>query len=174
GLLGDVQPGSARDGAHLVLIEPADGEKQMRQDVLAQAEKDIRLVLVGIGAAVDLALDHPHVMAGRDEVGVELFAVGPKLTELEPGVADNARIGRSALRVLLDEVIHDARKLAFKIESVERNVKPIGDPSSVAGVNSAATALLAVARRALTRRSSLDRSGGVAVGLLALDAGAHK
>ena len=82
------------------------------------------------------------VMAGGDEVGVELLAVRPELAELEPVVADDARIRRSARGVLVGEVVHDAAEVVFEIEGVKRNVEPIGDPASVAGVDGAAAALL--------------------------------
>ncbi len=80
-------------------------------------------------------------MAGRHEVGADLFAIGPKLAELEPDVAHHAWIGRSSRQILVREVIFDPREVALEIEGVKRNVEAIGDTLSIEGVGHAATGL---------------------------------
>ena len=100
-------------------------------------------------------------MAGGDEVGVELLAVGPELAELEPVVADDARVRRAAREVLVGEVVDDAVEVVLEVEGVERDVEPVGDAAGIAGVDGAAAALLVVGRS--RRRSSR-----------LMDAGAHE
>ena len=80
-------------------------------------------------------------MAGRHEVGADLFAIGPQLAELEPDVADHARIGRSSRQILVREVIFDPREVALEIKGVKRNVEPIGDTLGIERVGHAATGL---------------------------------
>ena len=45
------------------------------------------------------------VMAGGDGVGADRLRVIPQLAELQPGVADDARVRRAGLQVFVDEVI---------------------------------------------------------------------
>ena len=80
-------------------------------------------------------------MAGRHEVGSDLFAVGPQLAELEPDVADHARIGRSSREILVREVILDPREVALEIEGVKRDVEAIGDTLRIERVGHAAAGL---------------------------------
>src|SRR5207249_3308196 len=82
------------------------------------------------------------IVAGRDEVGVELLAERPELAELQPGIADDARVGRAAGEVLVGKVIDDAVELGLEVESVERDVEPVSDAAGIAGVDGGATAFL--------------------------------
>ena len=84
------------------------------------------------------------IMAGGDEVGLQLLAVGPQLAELQPVVAHHAWIRRAAGEILVGEVIDDAVEIALEIQRVKRNVEPVGDAAGVAGIDGAATALLVV------------------------------
>ena len=128
--------------------QSADGEQQARQHLAADAVQDVGLVLVRVEAAVQLRpvrpADDPGVVAGGDEVGVELLAERPQLAELQPGVADDARVRRAAAEVLVGEVVDDAVELALEVERVERDVEPVGDAPGVAGVDGRAAALLVV------------------------------
>ena len=88
--------------------------------------------------------DDAGVVAGGDEVGVELLAERPELAELQPVVADDARVRRAAGEVLVGEVVDDPVEVVLEVERVERNVEPIGHAPGVAGVEGGAAALLAV------------------------------
>ena len=77
---------------------------------------------------------------------------GPELAELEPGVADDAGIGRATLRVFVDEVVHDLLEVALEIEGIKRHVELIGDAAGIAGIDGSAAAFLAVGGRAHRRR----------------------
>src|SRR5208283_3578064 len=82
------------------------------------------------------------VVAGGDEIGLELLAVGPELAELQPVVADDARVGRAAGEVFVREVVDDAFEVRLEVERVERDVEPVGDAPGVAGIERAAAAFL--------------------------------
>ena len=104
--------------------------------------------------------DDAGVVAGGDEVGVELLAVRPELAELQPVVADDARVGRAAGEVLVGEVVDDAVEVALEVEGVERDVEPVGDAAGVAGVDGASSSPSCGRRRR--------------VGLVGVRAGAHE
>src|SRR5947208_7856205 len=97
GLVVDAEPGLPSDLAHFYLAVAADRKEQARQDVSPDAVQDVRLVFVRIGASAQLraagAGDDLGVMAGGDVVGFELFAIRPEFAELEPVIADDARVG---------------------------------------------------------------------------------
>src|SRR5207245_2443728 len=86
--------------------------------------------------------DDLSVMSGGDVVGFELFAIGPELAELEPVVADDARIGSAAGQILVGEVVDDPLEVVLEIEGIERDVEPVGYAAGVAGVEGAAAAFL--------------------------------
>ena len=88
------------------------------------------------------ARHHADVMAGGDVVGLELFAVGPEFAELEPGVADDAGVGRAAGEVLVGEVVDDPAEVLLEIQRVEGDVEPVGHAAGVASVEGATAALL--------------------------------
>src|SRR5437868_2176228 len=89
-------------------------------------------------------LPQPSVMSGGDEVGVELSAIRPELAELEPGVADDAGIGRSTAEILVGEVVDDAVEIVLEIEGIKGDVELIGHTASVAGIDGAAATLLVI------------------------------
>ena len=91
-------------------------------------------------------------MAGGDEVGLQLLAVGPELAELQPAVADDARIRRPAGEIFVGEVVDDAVELALEIEGVKRNVELVGDAPGIAGIDGAAAAFLVIGRGRRRRR----------------------
>ena len=109
-------------------------------------------------SALAVAATTLGVVAGGDEVGLELLAVGPQLAELQPVVADDARVRRPAREVLVGEVVDDAAEVALEVEGVERDVEPVGHAAGIAGIEGAAAALLV--------------RGAVVLG--AVDAGAHE
>src|ERR1700722_17498645 len=100
----------------------------MRQQVPPQTEEHIRLILGSIDRAGNsrgsiTGCRHPGIMAGRHEVGTDLFAISPKLAELEPDVADDAWIGRSSRQILVREVFFDPREVALEIKGIKRDVE---------------------------------------------------
>ena len=105
------------------------------------------------------ACDDAGVVAGGDEVGVELLGELPELAELQPGVADDARVRRPAAEVFVGEVVDDPVELCLEVEGVERDVELVGDAASVAGIDGRAAALLVV---------------GAAVGFVRVRAGPHE
>ncbi len=155
GLVGDAEAGLPGQGTHLLLAVAADGEEDVRQQLAAQAEEDVGLVLGGVGGPVQLvpagAGDDAGVVAGGHEVGLHLPAVGPELAELQPVVADDARVGRAPGQVLVGEVVDDAAEVTLEVEGVEGDVEPVGDAAGVAGVLGAAAAPF-VGRRAVVGR----------------------
>ena len=140
----EVEPSG--DRPDLGLRRAAHREQDVGQEIAAQAEEDIRLVLdrvdpsghpsVSIGPS-----DHPGIVAGRHEVGPDLLAVRPELAELEPDVAEDAGVGGPAGRVFVGELLHDPGEVALEIEGVERDVEPIGDRPGVDGVGRRAAGL---------------------------------
>ena len=82
-------------------------------------------------------------MAGGDLLGADAVGVLGQFAELQPGVADDAGIGRSPGRVLGDEVIDDPRELLLEVQDVEGDAQAVGDASGVVGVGLAAAALFA-------------------------------
>src|SRR5436305_875130 len=83
-------------------------------------------------------------MPRRHEIGAKLLAVAPELAELEPGIADNARIGRAALDILVDEVVHDPAEVLLEVERVEGDIEAVRDAAGIAGIQGDTAALLAV------------------------------
>ncbi len=80
-------------------------------------------------------------MAGGDEVGPDLLAVRPELAELEPDVAEDARVGGPAGGVFVGELVHDPGEVAFEVEGIERDVEAVGDGSGVDRVGARAAGL---------------------------------
>ena len=143
------QPGVVGDRPNLGLGVPADREQQVRQHLPLDAVEDVGLVLVRVGSAVKFrfagrAADDLGVMPGGDGVGPELLGERPELPELEPGVADDARVRRSTAQVFVGEVVDDLVELGLEVEGVERDVELVRDPPGVAGVDGGAAPLLVV------------------------------
>src|SRR3954469_16558241 len=118
----------------------------MVQGVATETEEDVGLILDRVDTPRDaratLAVSgHPGVVAGGDEVGPDLLAVGPELAELEPRVAEDAWVGRPSGRILVGEPIDDPGEVALEVEGIERDVEPVGDGSGVDGVGCAAAGL---------------------------------
>ena len=71
-LLGDeLEAELVRDGARLGLRLRADGQEHARQHRAVDSPEEVRLVLVVIEPAVQLAVDDARVVAGRDPVRVD-------------------------------------------------------------------------------------------------------
>src|SRR5450432_1475631 len=93
---------------------------------LAQAEKEIGLVLARIGAlaqngAIGVLLDN-GVMTGRYVIAIERTRLFPKAAELEFFIAHHARVGRAAGLVFARKIIdHDALELVGLVDHVMRN-----------------------------------------------------
>ena len=96
--------------AHLLLGVGAEGEDATLQHVLPQSPEEVRLVLLLVIAHADEDAPVPFlqagVVSGRD-IGTSQL-VGPlrQDTELEQGVAHDARIGRAAVAIFVNEVLH--------------------------------------------------------------------
>src|SRR5262249_37571962 len=73
------------------------------------------------------------VMAGGDEVGAQLPAVLPQAAELQPAVADDARVRRPPGQVLVGEVVDDAAEVLFEIEGVKGEIESVGDAAGGGG-----------------------------------------
>ena len=82
-------------------------------------------------------------MAGGHVLGPDVVGIVEQLAELQPRVADDARIGRPTGRVLGDEIIDDPRELLLEIDRIERNAEHVGHPAGIVRVGRRATALLA-------------------------------
>src|SRR5205814_374333 len=123
-------------------------KEQVRQNRALQAKEHIRLILLWIGGAMQfsdsVALEHSRIMAGGDVVSLHLPAVSPELAELEPAVADDARIRRAAGEILVGEIIDDAIEFALEIERVEWDIQLVGDAPGIAGIDGAATSLFVI------------------------------
>ena len=129
----------------------------MRQNRAPQAVQHVGLILVRVGGPMQFRLAVARgtmlgVMAGGDEIGFELLAVGPQLAELQPVVADDARIRRAAGQVFVGEIVDDAVEVALEIEGVKRDVEPVGDAAGIAGIDGAAAALLVIGAAVVARR----------------------
>ena len=94
-----------------------------------------------------LAGDQARIMTGGHEICSELLPIGPQLAELEPGVANDARVGRAAGEVLVGEVVDDPAEMLLEVEGVERDVEPIRDAAPVARIDGRAAAFFAVRTR---------------------------
>ena len=74
-------------------------------------------------------------MASRDPVGAERLCALEEGVEFDEGVAVEARIGRAAVGVLVDELIHDELpEGTLQVECVVRNTEPLRDAAGVANV----------------------------------------
>src|SRR6516225_5078750 len=127
----------------------------MWQYLAAQAVKDIGLVRVEVRRAMQLgratARHHLGVMPGGDEVCLNLFGVGPKLAELEPAVANDTGVRRTAGKVFVGEVVDDTVEVALEIQGVKGDVELVSNSPRVAGINGAAAAFLAIGPAVLFR-----------------------
>ena len=85
-------------------------------------------------------------MPGRDELGPDAVGIFQQLAELQPVVAHDAGVRRSARDVLFDEVVLDSPKVVAEVEGVERHIEPIGDAAGIGGVRRAAAPLLMLGR----------------------------
>src|SRR4051812_23440854 len=103
GLAGDLtQSGLPSECPNVVLAVVAHGENEPVEHLPADAPEDIRLVLVRVGAAVEFRAGRSAfdtgVVASGDEVGVDAAGEFPQSAELQPRVADDARIRRASLQ----------------------------------------------------------------------------
>ena len=80
-------------------------------------------------------------MARGHELRPEMIGILEQFAELQPTVADNARIGRTAARVLSDEIVDRLVELPLEVEGVERDAEHVGDAAGVGRVGRRATAL---------------------------------
>jgi len=110
-------------------LSSAPTGKRARELCLRQREEEIRLILAGIGAALEaisprLRVEvHLRVMAGRDGLGPECFGALHERRKLQVAVAVNAWNRRTSRRVLAHEIRDDVLlELALEIDDV------VGDP----------------------------------------------
>ena len=83
-------------------------------------------------------------MAGRYKRGSDAVGIVEELAELDPVIADDARIGRSRRRVLANEIVDDLPELGVEVQCIKWNVEPIGHATGVLSVCRRAAALLVV------------------------------
>ena len=82
-------------------------------------------------------------MAGGHVIGPDAVGIVEQAAELQPRIANDAGIGRSAGGVLGDEVSDDPVELLLEVDGVERDVELVGHAPGVGGVGGGAAALLA-------------------------------
>ena len=81
-------------------------------------------------------------MPGGHELGLHAVGIVEQPAEFEPGVADDAGIGRASRGVLRHEIVDDPAELVLEIQGIKRNIQPVGHPAGVFGVGGRAAALL--------------------------------
>ena len=91
-------------------------------------------------------------MARGHVVGPDAVGIVEQSAELQPRVADDAGIGRSAGGVLGDEVIDDPVELLLEVDGVERDIELIGHSPGVGGVGGGAATLFAATPLSLWER----------------------
>src|SRR4051812_40508457 len=81
-------------------------------------------------------------MAAGDVVRADGLGIGSELAELQPVVAANARVGRAAPVVLVDEVVDDAAEVFLEVQHVKGDTEHPRPPPGVVGVEDGTAALL--------------------------------
>ena len=133
-----------------------DAVEQSRVD----GREHVRLVLGRVVAARDqpqpVALDDPRVVARPEHVGTGAARELDERVEAEAAVAAHARVRRQALRVALDERLHDGG--AELLAEVERDVRQAERDGTSRGPRSRRRASSRRARRSGRPGSSQSRS----------------
>jgi hypothetical protein len=132
----------------------------VRELVLSEPVQEVALVLVGVACAEQavapaagnvgvLERVHPRVVAGRNGRAVVVAQrLAQEGAELHVAVAVDARAGRAAREVRVEERLEHARaELALQVEHIERDPELTGNAAGVVGGVQGATALLELAVR---------------------------
>ena len=82
-------------------------------------------------------------MPGGHVLRPDAVGIVEQPAELQPGIADDARVGRAAGRILANEVIDDACELLLEVHRVEGDTEHVGHAAGVGRVGGRAAALLA-------------------------------
>ncbi len=146
GLVGGGQSMSTCHRASLGLGQLAEGKPCVGQLSLPQAVQEIGLVLVGVTAgnesvAMAIAsigimtdLDARVVTGGHSLTAVEVTGTAQQGSELDRGVAVNARAGRASVEVRCEERLqHASGELALQVQDVERDAQLSRDPTRILG-----------------------------------------
>src|SRR5262245_57703781 len=149
GLVGGHEPELAGDRTDLRLRQLAEREPGVLELVLAEAVEEVGLVLVLVAGSRQprdavVVDDPPRVVPGRDRVAVvEMARPAEQRPELHVRVAVDARAGRRAAEIRVEERLHHAGvELALEVHDVERDAQLGGDPPRVVGRVERAAALL--------------------------------
>ena len=101
----------AGDDANLLFGEVAQRENGAAEVVLGEHPEEIGLVLAGVGRAGKIGVIAEGLDAGvmaRGDIGTTKFICHAEhLAPFDVGVAENARVGRAAMHVLVDEIAND-------------------------------------------------------------------
>ncbi len=113
GLVPQREPEPRAVGAHLALLEVPERELGARQRRVGHQRQRVGLVLGGVGGAVepDAAVvvgAHPRVVPGHEPLGADQLHAPDQVAELEVLVAQRARIGGAAARVVVEERLEHA------------------------------------------------------------------
>ena len=125
--------------ANLLLAHSAQGEDDACHLFLGQSEEKIALILGRIepfaqDEALRLALD-TGIMAGGEEIGLQLPRPPQQQLELEPLITEHAGIGSAAGEVIVAETVDDLPlEILFKIYDVKRDIEAFRDPSGVVDI----------------------------------------
>src|ERR1051325_2877591 len=110
--LGDGEREPACRRAHFALCQGSERKERMGELLLREREEKIGLVLLSVDPAGErrasgLTIVHDaRVMAGRDIIGAAAAGPFEQNAELEVAVARDARIGRAAGDIFVDERSH--------------------------------------------------------------------
>src|SRR5204863_228725 len=123
GFIRQPQTGFPSDGPDLLLAIATHRKEQAWQEVARQAEEHVGLILLPIDRPLQVELagtsDDLGIVAGRNEIGLELLAVPPELAELQPAITDHTGVRRPPGQVLVREVIDDAIEIFLEVQGVE-------------------------------------------------------
>src|SRR5918997_6136251 len=130
--VGDGESPLFGDDADVRLTVIAEGEDRTRKELPRHGPEDVGLILALVqGARKRGAFFHPGVVPRRQVVESELVREERRRVELDVCVAGDAGVGRLALVVGADEVLHDAP--VEEVLEVEREVRQSHPMRRVAG-----------------------------------------
>ena len=118
----------------------ADGEAGVRELLLREEREEVRLVFVFIGAFEERKRavgqgEATGVVAGGD--GGEAVVFGPRAQDakFDLAVAHHVGIGREAVGVAFQQVVHDAfAVIAHEVDDVELDAEVVGDAAGIVDI----------------------------------------
>ena len=135
-LVGDLQADAPGDLADFGFFHAAERGEGVLELILAEAEKEIRLVLARIAAffkhrMVGVVLDD-RVMPGGDEVGSEGLGLRAEFAEFQMLVAHHAGIRSPAEAVFAGEIVDDDffEVIGF-VHDIVGDAEFVGDPARI-------------------------------------------